>query len=252
MQISDLFEMALPSDVMRVQRFYHGVGSTAAAESIMREGLKGQETQGKSLLAPVKGRVYLSQKLTYAIIYALGGNYSHAMLEGALFLPDGTIDPNGYVFVVEGKNLVDVQPDEDSVGEFLSANSEPVQVPWKKPDGTIAMKNDGTPYMRTIHHRSSFINDPKGESIRSYISDNVTKNQYEKIVAGEYVYWAAGGKRVLKNMPDWMKIELINRGSHIAHGGAIHPSECWKIVKNHLNQLKKDGSNFFSIAERIM
>jgi hypothetical protein len=247
----ELDEMAQPTETMRQQRYYHGVGSTTAAESIIQEGLKGQETQRKSLAAPIKGRVYMSASLRYAIIYALGGNYDHAMLESEQKMADGMIDPFGYVFVIEGKDLVDVQPDEDSVGEFLSHNSKPVQEPWLSRTGQPLTQADGQPIMRTLRYRCAITDDKVGASIWYYIEDHLTDNQKKRILDGEVSYMAAGGKRVLKAMPDWMKVELINRGAHVAHGGAIRPSECWKIQKNRLNELKKDGSNFFTVAERI-
>lgn len=243
----DIIEAA-PPESMRAGRYYHGTSETGKAQAIMREGLKGQETQGRSQLAPVVGRVYLTPHITYAIIYALGGNYTSMMQEGR-----GRDDPFGYVFIVEGRGLGDVQPDEDSVGEFLSDNSEPIKQPWKRRDGTIAMYPNGEPYMRTVGYRCAIDNDDRvGQRIYYWLHDTVTPNQLKKIMDGEYAYYAAGGKRALQKMPDWMKIELINRGAHIAHGGSIHPAEAWRIEKKRMTELKKDGSNFFQIAERIL
>jgi hypothetical protein len=241
---------ATPTEAMRATRYYHGTSTTKAAEAILSTGLQGVATQMRGHLAPVAGRVYLTPHLRYAIIYALGGDYSHAMREG--YSPDGPIDPLGYVFVVEGHDLQDVQPDEDSVGEFLNHNSKPIQEPWKKRDGSVAMQSDGEPYMRTVGYRCAMDqNDKTGCQIYYWLRDQVTEKQFERIANGWYAYFAAGGKRALKQMPDWMKIELINRGAHVAHGGVIRPSECWRIVKSQLNELKRDGSNFFQIAERI-
>jgi hypothetical protein len=238
-------EMAAPSPAMHSQVYYHGTGSIAAAESIMRNGLKGTETQGRGHLAPVKGKVYLTASLKYAIIYALGGDYSHAMQESR------SNDPYGFVFVIQGHDLQDVQPDEDSVGEFLSANSKPVRKPWLT-NGKPALKPDGTPYLRTTGWQCAMPSEDRiGIRIYWYIEQAVTPQQYKKMMDGEYSAWAAGGKRALKQMPDEMKIELINRGAHIAHHGSIRPSECWRIEKRRMNELKKDGGNFFDIAERM-
>jgi hypothetical protein len=247
MKCSDIFcEMALPSSAMHSQVYYHGTNSLAAAESIMQNGLQGVETQSRGHLAPVRGKVYITATLSYAIIYAIGGNYSHAMQESR------SNDPYGYVFVVRGSDLQDIQPDEDSVGEFLSTNSQPIQIPWVT-NGKPALKPDGTPYMRTTSWKCAIPSDDRmGIRIYWYIQNAVTPQQYKKIMDGEYSAWAAGGKRALKQMPDDMKIELINRGAHIAHHGSIRPSECWRMQKNRVSELKRDGSNFFQIAEKIV
>jgi hypothetical protein len=216
-------------------------------ETIRRDGLKGQETQGRGQLAPVAGRVYLTPHIKYAIIYALGGDFSGAMIEAKDYS-----DPYGYVFVVKGSDLVDVQPDEDSVGEWLADNAAPIQKPalhyqTKQP----LINDDGTPMMRTVGYKCGF---PMG-STDAMIWHNIrvcfTDTQFEKAMDGWVSHQASGGKRALKKMADWMKIALINRGAHVAHGGTIDPSECWRILKTDTKLLKKDGSNFFSIATKL-
>jgi hypothetical protein len=236
MDENEELDEAAPDDVMRGNVFYHGVASTMAAEAIMVEGLKGQETQGKGKLAPVAGKVYLTSDISYALHYALGGNYQHAMQEAAGdFKSDLRTDPYGYLFVIKGSDLKDVQPDEDSIGEWMSGHSI----------------HNGYRYSDLLNAKCAFPTGTKEYSVWNFIKSNMTEKQFVDSMQGLYAAWASGGKRALKSMPDWMKVYLINQGTHIAHHGSIMPSECWRILKADLSKLKKDGSNFFQIAKRI-
>lgn len=257
MKYSEIAEMALPTETLKANRYYHGTINSRSAQSIMQHGLQGRDDPGKGHLSPVKGMVYLASDISYAIIYALGGDYRGSMVESEAdesgrHRSNLGKDPFGYVFVVDGKDLADIQPDEDSVGEFLMDNSKPIQQPWKQPDGTLATSPTGEQYMRTVGWKCGVDeSDSEGRQIYDYLKHSVTPNQFSKIVQGEYMYFAAGGKRALKNMQDWMKIELINRGAHLAHKGTIIPSECWRIEKSRWKEIKKSGSNFFEIAKQI-
>lgn len=233
MRWNEISEMASPTDDMKSRVYYHGTSDTKAAESIMQQGLRGVETQGRGQLAPVAGKVYMTGDISYAIMYALGGNFTHAMMERKDYS-----DPYGYVFVIKGSDLVDVQPDEDSVGEYLHSHSKVI-------NGKSNYAHDA------VFGFDASTGDGMDAKIWHNLRHAVTDNQFKKIMRGEYAFFAAGGKRALSKMPDWMKIELINRGAHIAHGGSIMPSECWKIKKTDVAKLKKDGSNFFEVAERI-
>ena len=79
----------------------------------------------------------------------------------------------------------------------------------------------------------------------------MTPLQRAKAIQAEYSAWAAGGKRALKTMPDWMKLRLIEWGAHVANTGPVIPTEAWKIDKTRSMELEPDGSNFRSIAERV-
>jgi hypothetical protein len=213
-------EEAAPDENMRQQTFYHGVDNTEAAKFVMKNGLKGRDVQGRAHMAPVAGRSYLAQNLPYAIIYALGGD-----IAGHKVAPRPGKDPYGYLFVLKGDGIEDVQPDEDSVGEFLYDHTE----------------------------KGRFKGDPSGLAYVAWkwIWDSVTPNQRRAILDGEYSAWAHGGKRALKNMPDTIKMFLIRNGAHVAATGVLKPVEVWKIAKSKSHLLKRDGSNFFEIAKRV-
>jgi len=52
-------------------------------------------------------------------------------------------------------------------------------------------------------------------------------------------------------LTDAQKFYFIDKGAHIAHTGIIKPSEAWKIDFNKIKNLKRNGSTFFKVAERI-
>ena len=203
-------EMAMPrkTDISKV--YYHGTSSTQAGENIIKQGLKAPDIVGrKAKMTPIEGKVYMTPHLEYAIIYCIGAD----MLGSSL--PEKWIekDPYGYLFVINGKSLIDIQPDEDSIGEMIYKS----EVQW----------------------------------LNTMASNNLTFNQYDKIMVGEISAWASSGKKLLKIMTDMQKLDLIDKGSHIAHGGSIKPSGVWKFDKTLTPQLKKDGSNFFKLAKRV-
>ncbi|MFA5490417.1 MAG: hypothetical protein WC284_14625 [Candidimonas sp.] len=137
-------------------------------------------------------------------------------------------DQVGHVFVIPGERLSSIQPDEDSIGDFFYKNT----TSDKNPNSNMNFKE---------------------QQIYNFIKSVLTPTQVKKIIDGEYSYYAAGGKRVLKIMPNWMKEYMIENIPyvHISHQGMIRPSECWRISKKDIPNLKKDGSNFFHIAKLI-
>ena len=75
--------------------------------------------------------------------------------------------------------------------------------------------------------------------------DLATRNDFFSLKAQ-----AVAGKLLLELMTPEQELELISMGGHVAHAGKITPTQCWKIHKSKASQLKRDGSNFFQLAER--
>jgi len=51
---------------------------------------------------------------------------------------------------------------------------------------------------------------------------------------------------------DAQKLQLLQlEGVHVAHAGDIKPQRAWRIDKKRMGELKRDGSNFFQVAERV-
>ena len=189
--------------------FYHGTSSEQAAKGISQTGIKGQVIQGKKQMSPVAGRVYLSHDIAYSLIYAIGANMAGSEM------PEQFIGESryGYVFVVPGTELSDIQPDEDEIGELISDKA----LPW----------------------------------LNRLAQNHLTQHTYDKIIDGEYAYYASGGKKLLKTMTSAQLIEIMNHAKNVANAGDIMPTQVWRIDKTQTKKLKRDGSNFFKIAERI-
>lgn len=197
-------------DIDKSKTYYHGTSKADAAQAILREGaIKPPDVVTKSFLAPVKGRVYVTPTLAYAAIYAMGGSMAGTVLPEKYM--QGS--PSGYLFVISGADLVDIQPDEDSVGEMFFQKDAPS---WLKRYG-------------------------------EYLSDNIRR----KGEWGEYAYWAKAGKIILKHMSDREKLALIDLGAHVAVEGSVPFQQCWEFPKNRTQDLQKDASNFFDLSKRI-
>lgn len=203
-------EMAMPRELDLKKIYYHGTDSDKAAQGILKKGISPPDlTTRKGYLRPVEGKVYITTNLEYATIYAIGGN----MIGSDHILSGWDKDPTAYIFVIDGKQLKDIQPDEDSIGEMIYKQN---------PEWLYRLANR-----------------------------NFTSSTMKKIMDGEYEYWAKAGKVLNKKMTDQEKLQLIDLGAHIAHTGNLKPKEAWAMPKTDNKLLKKDASNFFKIAKRI-
>lgn len=222
MKIIELFEMASPRDSDRNKTYYHGTLSEDKAKSIFKNGLDPDFTvlkygTRKSALRPEDNSVYITPALDYAMIYALGG----AMFGHTVSQRD--IDKYGeycFVFEINGNDLADIGPDEDSVGELI----------WK-------------------------INSKRIESNRSLVDfiafakNKLTPTQYKKCIEGDYNGFAMAGKKLNAIMTDEQKLAIIDSGAHISHKGKLKISKCWTFSRNDSKNIKPDGSNFFEFAK---
>jgi hypothetical protein len=208
-----LDEMAQPLEKHRGMTFYHGTSDEETGKKILADGkIKPREgPQGKSHLAPVQGKTYITPHKHYAQIYAQGGDVAgseHHRIKGE----------HGYVFGVSGKHLHDIQPDEDSVGEQLHQ-----------------------------HYRAK-----KQSRLTELAAKHLTPNTIHKVKSGEYTAWARAGKKLVKHMSDSDKHEAIDNGAHIAHHGELPITHAWRIHKDKVKLLKRDGSNFMDHAEKVL
>lgn len=207
-----MIQASIPRPIDLAKVYYHGTSKEAGVLRIMAEGLlPDMRPDAKGFLKPVTGRVYLTPRLGYALIYALGGDMAGHVLLPSMFERDGLY---GYVMVIPGSELRDLQPDEDSVGELLYDKN----IPW----------------------------------LVSLARQILTPNQLSKALSGEYSWQANAGKKLLKWMTDEQKLALIDAGAHVAHGGKVQPSQCWRIDKRQSKDYARDGSNLFQLAERIV
>ena len=87
----------------------------------------------------------------------------------------------GFLTVVNGHQLADLQPDEDSIGEMIA--------------------------------------DKKFSWLNSLADYYLAASTVKKVMDGEYQYFAKAGKVLVKRLSDKDKLALIDAGAHIAHGG---------------------------------
>jgi hypothetical protein len=216
--------MAAPRQSDLAQVYYHGTPKEENAKSIMANGINAPDLSTRSgYLKPVEGKVYITPKISYASTYAIGGSMAGHKVSDWMLKDYGQY---GYVFVIDGQQLKDIQPDEDSVGEMIS-NGEAY---WLDDLARDALEYEDY--------------DDEGQGL-GY------NGLYDAVMGGEYDAWASAGKIVLDSMTDGQKLELIDLGAHVAHTGNLTPKEVWRFDRNRTIELAKDGSNFFDLAERI-
>ena len=198
-------------EVDRSKTYYHGTPRASSAQAILRDGvIKPPDVVSKAFLAPVKGRVYMTPTLSYAAIYAMGG-----AMAGHTWPPEHIkAEPLGYLFSIAGKDLLDIQPDEDSIGELL-------------------FEGDAPSWLVALGRR------------------HLSKTVWQKGQQGEYMYYAKAGKTLLGHMSDDQKLALVDMGAHIAASAEVPFQHCWEFPKNRSQDLEKDGSNFFSLCRQI-
>lgn len=211
MKLKDILIESIPRIQDHNKIYYHGFSKEEYLKDIQLNGLKAPDlTNRKGNLRPIDGKVYITPDLRYAIIYSIGGD----ML--GIFIPKSILESNGlygYLAIIDGKQLLDIQPDEDDIGQF-------------------------------IHDKKFYWLNDLAQRILSV-------STYKKVMNGEYEYFARAGKVLVKKLSDDQKLSIIDSGSHIAHGGNLKPKEIWKFDKSKSNELLKDGSNFFKLASKI-
>ncbi len=230
---------AVPRMSDRIRTYFHGTDTVAYLDKIMEEGLDSKATElkygnKKPILRPVDSCVYITPNLAYALIYALGGDM-------AGHKNDRYKDRYGVVFAFEGTHLIDMSPDEDCVGliaRWLLAGTDRDVIEryyGKDYDLDKVYSAEITSYIRTSVH---ILTDNQYKNIKGYKGD-------------ECVVQTQIGKKLVKHMPDSVKLAMIDAGCHIAHKGRLLPNVAYQVDKERSQEFKRDGSNFFSIATKV-
>ncbi len=204
--------------------YYHATSEETSGESILKDDLivPRPGKAGRGLMAPRKDFVYMSPQLYMAAIYALGGVFMGHEYPKDHWRGRGQY---GYIFLVHKGDLVDVEPDEDDIGELAVSKIK------RGPNGFTAEWNDGLGLL-AIKHSSH---------------DRLSRAEF-----GEAAYQSAIGKKILKYMsPEW-KLELMNDSKiNIANRGPVGFDAAWRLDKLRAPEIAEDGSNVLEIAERI-
>lgn len=123
-----------------------------------------------------------------------------------------------YLVIVDGKTLKDIQPDEDVIADILQTEDTIKGFEWLD--------------------RLAKYTDPK---LYAKFQD-----------MGDYAYSVSLAKKVVKQLSDDQKIELINKGMKIAHSGEIEISEVWELpAVERENRHVINGENYTQLGKRI-
>jgi len=212
------FRNPAPTEVVLSREYYHATSDTQSGEEILESGvINPSNPKSKALLAPRVGMTYMSPSLYIASIYALGGVFmGHRFDRHDTPFGKGRY---GYIFLVDNSSLQDVEPDEDEVGEMATAD----------------MRSRGPQWLKSM------------------ASGIAAPSRLRRAMFGEVAYQASIGKQVLRQMPNYLKLELIEiSGVSIANRGPVSISAAWRLDKNLSFEIEKDGSNVLVISERVL
>ena len=241
--------------------YYHGTPPEKAGKAILRTGIEPPDlTTRGGAYRPVEGKVYLTPHLAYAILYTFGGQIAEKFMWAASnqkFVEDsGYVQSEfpkhmwggsewGYLFVVPGKALTEIHPDEDSIGEMIGNGTAPS---W-----LLRMAK----HILTQVHPETQPNRPNSFHYPSIghteLANLQQQNLYDLMMDyGEFQLkaQAVAGKILLGLMTPEQELRLLQAGAHVAHEGTVTPTQCWKIHKGEAHLVKPDGSNFFKVARR--
>ena len=204
--------------------YYHATSNSKLGEEILHSGvIKTPDLAGrKGFLTPRKGKAYMSSSKETAAIYALGGvMMGHKMDSSWVDMQrSGAKGRYGYIFEITPESIMDVEPDEDSVGEILHHGLNKTRA---CPEWLISLAQNVVAPVRLDH-----------------------------LVAGEYIYYASVGKQLIPRMTDTQKIQLIEEyNTNVAHAGHLKVLRAWRLDKMRSEEIATDGSNLFDVAEPV-
>ena len=219
------------------KRYFHGA-KTIEGESIIHDGYikpGNIETKRGHKLTPLIGRSYITPLIKEACIYAIGGVFLGHQIYGkkdAYF---------GYVFEVdtEGKKLL---ADEDYIGYAVYLSYHSLQ--GKNLDH----------YVDDAQHLIANWSVDRKRQFLHFAQTNLTPLQFKKCINyDDYGDLAVAGKKLSKIMPNDFNNWLLESDSSASVKGNIKIINAWKIDYEYdVVRIKKDGSNFFEIAKKII
>lgn len=238
MRINDLIEMAVPSKELLEGILYHGTSKESYAMSIIEHGIDTRMVDLKyggkrKLQRPMDSRVYLTPDIGYAACYAQGGYWFNGDADPKTkhsppeWLTDDGED--GYIFEVSGSQLVDVQPDEDSVGHMMTR--------WIRQDhGFIDGLSDSDRLQ--LGRLARLLTTSLIKGLKSgFINDEIRV-----------------GKFLLNKdrMTDSDKRMFIRLGAHVAHLGTLRPTAVHVFDKMEAyRSVSRDGHDIMKVCRTV-
>ncbi len=228
-------EMATPSKEIKKRLWYHGTHNELSIEKIVRGGVKAQCSRS-GFCSPQKGKVYITSDLAMALGYAFEEEMGISDFER--LKKNVPSYKEGYIAVIDSKEITDVYPDEDQVGLLVCSR-----------------KNK---YFTDLFDK--FLADKKISPGLYYLLRRVlepyrdfTLGEALKKIGNKYMYeWdfvAYIGKQILKlDIPDREMVKFIEETGNIAHKGTLHVIETYKITGKALKKMDRI-EDFFKVAE---
>lgn len=202
------------ADILQ-SRYFHSTDKDDVGMAIFESRTVRPSSGGKGYLSPVSGRTYVSKSLEIAAMYALGG----VMMGRDPHIRKGTGE-FGWIFEVKSSGLVEVFPDEDEVGELVSR--------------VVYGNETGFYWLKDLAER------------------HVAPARLRRIKDGEYAYYASVGKQLLARMADWQMSQIIKTVKNLAVAGPLDVVAAWRLDKRKSKEIKPDGSNVLSVAEKAL
>jgi hypothetical protein len=224
-KLKSVYDATASLDIEAADTYYHG-GSGASIRQMAKDGyVMAPVETGKGYQSPLAGRSYLTKDLGYALIYALGGDMVGQDATG--YYRSG--DEGGIVLVAPNEDTL--IPDEDWLGQKLC-------------DGYEAMS------------RNKPSNDPIFEQMTQIpllgpVFDKMVKARDLWDMAYQSMIGKMAIRLLMKSYPEYLK-RLAKESHTLSHEGNLKVLKAWVFNKEKDNpKLKKDGSNFFEIAQEI-
>jgi len=219
--------------------YYHGTGQKSG-ELIIKDGyIKPGSEVGFSYLClmegakPMEGMVYITEELDRSIHFALSSS-----------------DNEVYVFEIDGKNLIDIYPDEDEIGNLINKKT----IDWLNKRAMNYLLN----YRKVP--KGSFkdieILDDDGNIVRIYSEDERIQkllDKYDNLYVAVTSYndlslKSLAGREIIKHLTDKEMLHLIDVGKNIANKSPLKFSRVWKIKGDDYDI---DENTFFDRAIEI-
>lgn len=217
-----------PTETQKSKLWFHGCPKTEFANSIIRNGFLEQNierSQYKSQIdEPRKGMVYITDVLEIAIGYAKEDS------------GDPT-EPIGYIFVIRGEDLQDVEPDEDIVSTFLWSFFNGYPIPeqnWLEED----IRNIVLKYFNVVYPDGKIYNHSL-KTDKFINKEQIAEANHEELFRLTRYKYAIITKLLLDEFsknPEKMRklIDLLKNVNKLAHRGIIYPIACYSFKKSNI------------------
>lgn len=220
---SQILEITAIPDVYRNRMFFYGVESVRDALKIWRQGYVPFPKQGKGRGSVLPGRTYVGT-LPRAAHFAnadFGSVWNRSRMK--------SVGQYAYFFVIGHENLVDIYPNESTVGRFIQ----------KVYDLQYGHKGD----IPLSHEAMDFLTYSWGVLDRE---DQIAVIRDEEDAAPDI------GKKLLTKLPDRIILWILgHEGIGLSNAGELSFRSLFRIDRSKLNQVDEKGMNFFEFAERV-